>query len=652
MGQKRNNRRATRNCDPRRQDPAGAPAVGQGAAQRGPAGGGNSLSESRRRHHYLVPAICGLLLLAVGLVYSQAVRYEFINYDDNETVYEHPQVTQGLTARGIGWAFTHRHALNWVPLTCISHMLDWQLYGPAAGGHHLTNVVLHAVSTVLLFLVLQSMTGRGWPSALAAALFALHPLRVESVVWVTERKDVLSGLFFLLTLAAYVGYVRHRFSVARYLEVMVFFAMGLMAKPMLVTLPVVLLLLDYWPLGRFADSSCSRSTPPIAKRSTSPNFFASALSQFRFSWQIVIEKIPLLLLAAVSCVVTLTQGSALAVNEHLSLVWRLGNAVISYGIYLGQFFVPTGLAVVYPRSLFDVQLGRFFEALLVLLGITAVALVWRRKLPYLLIGWLWYLVMLVPVIGLVQIGVQAVADRFTYLPQIGLCIALAWGAADAACGSPHRRWAGGIASALVLMVLMGCAWRQTSFWRDSQTLWTHALACTAGNSVAHSGLGNALTSRGRFDEALDQFQRAVEISPDLAKAHYHLGIALARQGRADEAMVQYQKATAIDPDFVNAQCNFGNCLSRRGRFDEAMIHYQKALDVNPDLAEVNYSLGTALLCQGQLDKAVACYRKSLALSEQQKNRTLAESSRQRIAQCENTKSLPPISPSLHGPQAK
>ena len=596
--------------------------------------------KGRRRHPYLVPALGGLLLLAVGLVFGQAVGYGFVDYDDPETVYEHPQVTQGMTEENVEWAFTHRHVFNWVPLTCISHMLDWQLYGPRAGGHHLTNILLHAATAVLLFLVLWSMTGHVWPSALAAVLFAVHPLRVESVAWVTERKDVLSGLFFVLTLAAYVDYVRHRFSMVRYLGVMVLFAMGLMAKPMLVTLPLVLLLLDYWPLQRGAE----RPAPDVT---SSP-----PLPRGRILWRLVMEKLPLVLLVAASSVATLTQGKALAANERLSFAWRIGNALISYVIYVGQSLCPTGLAVLYPRSGLALPLLRVYGAFVLLVGITAVTVIWRRKYPYLLIGWLWYLIMLVPVIGLVQIGVQAMADRFTYLPQIGLCMAAAWGAADIAHRWPRRRWAFGVVSALALAVLMGCAWRQTSFWRDSETMWGHTVDCTRENAAAHLGLGNTLSKRGQYDEAALHLEQAVELNPSFAKGHYDLGLVLTQQGRADAAMTEYQKAVQIDPDMVAAQCNFGNALSRRGRFDEAMPHYRKAIDVNPNLVEAHFNLAAALSCCGRFDEAAAYYRTALRLAEQQNNRPFAAASRAWLARYKAGKSLSPPGTPSHGSQTK
>ena len=395
---------------------------------------------ARTWRRFQVLAVCGLLFLAVALVFGQTVRHEFVTLDDDEYVYENPHVLHGLNLPGITWAFTQRN-IYWGPTLWLSFMVDGQLYGPGPGGYHLSNVLLHAATAVLLFLVLRRMTGRLWPSALVAALFAVHPLRVESVAWVTERKDVLGGLFFVLTLGAYVGYARHRFSIARYAAVMVFFVLGVAAKPTLLTVPPLLLLLDYWPLGRVAQSG--------------------RLSAF---WRLTVEKVPLFLIMAACCTLFVSgQTKALTSAGQFSWSWRLGNAMISYVGYLGQSLYPAGLAVVYPRLGPSLPPGKLAAALLVLTAITAAALASRRRCPYFFIGWLWYLGMLVPTIGFVQFGVQTVADRFTYLPQIGLCIALAWGAADVFRRWPNRRWLYGIMSAVLLALLMGGAAHRRRF---------------------------------------------------------------------------------------------------------------------------------------------------------------------------------------------
>jgi tetratricopeptide (TPR) repeat protein len=548
-------------------------------------------------------AVCGVLLLAVGLVFGQTVRHAFVNYDDTVYVCGNPYVAAGLTAQGIAWAFTNR-AIYWGPMTWLSFMLDDQLYGLNAGGYHLTNMLLHAATAILLFLVLRSMTGRLWPSALAAALFAIHPLRVESVAWVTERKDVLSGLFFMLTLGAYVHYVRHRFSFVRYGAVMVFFALGLMAKPTLIMLPPLLLLLDYWPLGRMGATSVE--APPAFGGREPKRLVAVA--------RLVIEKLPLVALVAVCCTMFVSaQTTALSPNERFSWSWRIGNALISYVAYLGQSFYPVGLAVLYPRPGLDLPVARILGSGLVLLGITAAAVLERRRRPYLLVGWLWYLGTLAPVIGLVQFGIQAMADRFTYLTQIGLYIAVAWGMADVCRSSVSRRWAGSVASTLALAALMGCAWRQTTFWYNSETMWNRVLACTSDNFLAQTNLGQFLVAEGQLDEAIGHYRKALKIDPDYVYARYNLAFALARQGHLDEAIVHYQKGLERKPDEAGVHYALGLALAGRGRLDEAVAHYRRSLEIQPHDAETHYQLGMALAGQGRFDEAMANFHKALEI---------------------------------------
>ena len=453
------------------------------------------MSQSSRTTRRTVLAVCCLLALAVAAVFAQTVRHEFINFDDNVYVYDNPPIADGVTAGAIAWSFTSFHASNWHPLTWLSHALDCQLYGPhRPGWHHLTNVVLHAAVAIALFLVLWQMTGNLWPSAFVAAVFAVHPLRVESVAWVAERKDLLSGLFFMLTLGAYLRYVRHPFSWGRYLSVIAVFALGLMAKPMLVTLPFVLLLLDYWPLGRFSLRGgadilvCQGDGGDSGRQEYLPH--RPALRR------LIVEKIPLLALAAASCVVTsLAQHSAIIPIDFAPVSSRIANALFSYVAYVGQFFYPSGLALFYPYPSAGIPLWKVVGAVAVLVGISAAAVLARRRLPYLFVGWFWYVGMLVPVIGLMQVGLQAMADRYTYLPQIGLCIAVTWGAANVAVRWPYRRWVYGVASLSLVAGLMAGAWRQTSYWNNSKTLWTRTLACTTGNVFAHNNLGGFGQSR-------------------------------------------------------------------------------------------------------------------------------------------------------------
>lgn len=544
---------------------------------------------------YQAAAICGLLLLAVGLVFGQTVRHEFINLDDGADVYLNPHVTGGLTAESVKWAITERYAGVWMPATWISHILDWQFYGSNAGGHHLTNVLLHAASAVLLFLVLRRLTGRLWPSALVAAVFAIHPLRVESVAWVTERKDVLSGLFFMLALGAYVGYVRHRFSIVRYLAVVVPFALGLMAKPMLVTFPFLLLLLDYWPLGRW-------NVPATGRRLGIPS-------------RLVLEKIPLLALTAISCAIAIwaygSEGTNLLAQRY-PLPWRIENALISYVSYLGMFFYPANLAVPYPRPGLDVPLWKVLGAVVVLVVLTWAAFGARRKRPYLLVGWLWYVGMLVPVSGVLQFGMQTMADRFTYLPQIGLCLALTWGLADALESWPLRRPVYGVAAVLLLAVLMGCAWRQASFWRDNMTLWDRVLACTSENGLAHHALGNTFLSLGQPDKAIEHFQVATAIEPDDPDYHYNFGVALAAVGRLDDAIEQYRKTVAIQPKNAVAHNNLGNALLVKGQIDEALSACQEALRLDPQFAEAHFNVGNIWCLRGRIDEAIAEYQQAVS----------------------------------------
>ncbi len=606
MGRKRNSRRTLSSRDPRQHGQAGSRSAGQGTVPGVAIRRDNfsSLPQSERRNLGKVLAICGLLLLAVGLVFGQTVGYDFVNYDDDVYVYKNPQIAHGLTFSGITWVFTHSHGANWHPLTGLSHMVDCQLDGLHAGGHHLTNVLLHAATAIVLFLVLRRMTGGFWPSALVAALFAVHPLRVESVAWISERKDVLSGLFFVLTLGAYVRYVRGPFSLGRYLLVAVLLTLGLMAKPMLVTLPLVLLLLDYWPLGRMTAGAWEDIS--VARGGRTDHFF--------FPQRLLLEKLPLLLLAVTSCLMTLwAQARASALNEQIPLGSRIANALVSYVAYLGQLFCPVGLAAHYPHPEGDLPVWEVMGALVVLACISAGVLAWRRRYPYVLVGWLWYVGMLVPVIGLVQVGKIAMADRYTYLPQIGLGIALAWGAIDVCRSWPYRRWLCGVTSGLVLAALTGCAWRQTSFWRDSETLWNHALACTSQAFVVHTNLGHALANQGRMDEAMAHYQKALEIQPNYVEAHNNLGYAFACLDRFDEAMAQYQEAVEIQPDCVEARYNLGNALARLDRFDEAITQYRKALDVRPDYAEAHNNLGYALANRGRMDEAMAQYRKALEI---------------------------------------
>jgi protein O-mannosyl-transferase len=549
-----------------------------------------------------IAAISVLLLLAITLVFGQTHRYDFVNLDDNVGIYENPYVMQGLTAESLHWAFNNRLVENWGPLTWISHEAVWQFFGQDAGWHHLVNLALHALTAVLLFLVLQKMTAAVWASAFAAALWAIHPMRVESVAWVTERKDVLSGLFFMATLWAYAGYVRRQ-SPARhvaYATMMAVFALGLLSKPTLVTLPCVMLLLDYWPLRRFA-----------ASEATGPSSSTRDAERSR-TVRLLIEKLPLFALSAACCAATFW---AERVTEYPTrgAWWRIGNATIAYVDYLQQFFWPAGLALLYPRRPDVLPLWQVLAAAVVLLGVTAAAFIWRRKCPYLLTGWLWYLGTLLPAVGLVPFGNEAPADRFTYLPQIGLCVALAWSVADCCRGRLALRWVCGIASIAVLAALTGCAWQQTSYWRNSETLWNRSLACIPNNYWAHTYLGNDLARAGRADDAIVQFRKALAIKPDYADANYSMGVAEASRGRTEEAIDYYTRAVKANRNHALAQNNLGHALLSCGEFYKALEHLKEALRLNPDFAEAHYNCGLALHSLGHFPAAATEYKEAVRI---------------------------------------
>jgi protein O-mannosyl-transferase len=550
-----------------------------------------------------VLAVSALLVAMVACVFVQTVGYEFVNLDDSVDIYGNPSITQGVTRDALHWAFTSPLNGNWVPLRWISHMVDWQLFGENAGGHHVVNVILHALNSVLLFLVLRKMTTDFWSCAFAAALWAIHPLRVESVAWVTERKDVLSGFFFMLTLWTYASYVRQQLCTTRsilwFLAVVAFFVLGLLSKPMLVTLPCVMLLLDYWPLNRIG----------------SPWSLSGVL------WRVV-EKIPLFALVAGSCVLALWAERTGEYPAH-GAWWRFGTVVLSYIAYLRDFFWPANLSLLHPVPGPDLPVGAVWGAAVLLLVITILGVVLVRKRPYLLVGWLWYLGMMLPVIGLYSFGDESSADRFTYLPQIGLCLAIAWSANDWCRSLPIRRWACGIAGVSVLAVLIGCAWHQTTYWRNSETLWNRSIACNSQNYNAHTMLGIALVTKGDTNEAISHFRMAITtiesqnrelVPPSYYQANLNLGIAEAALGHDEEAIACYQKAIAKEnPYYAEAQNNLGYGLLLRGDSYGGLTHIDEALRIRSAFAEAHYNRGLALHALKHFDGAMAEYRKAIRL---------------------------------------
>jgi tetratricopeptide (TPR) repeat protein len=555
---------------------------------------------------WTIPGVCIFLAVITLAVFGQTVRYEFVNYDDDFYVYDNSAVKSGLTLKSISWAFTFRYPYYWQPLGLLSHILDCQLYGLAPAGHHLTNVLLHATAAVLLFLVLRQMTGALWRSAFVAAVFAIHPLRVESVAWVSERKDMLHGVFFMLTIGAYVRYARRPWSLARYLAVVLLFVFGLMSKPTLMTLPFVLLLLDYWPLKRFVPLA----TPGDVSGTKSTGWRSYRPVVIRM----IVEKLPLFMLSAASCMqAAIGNSPAFGGNKSLSIILRISNAMVSYVAYIWQMICPVKLAVLYPLPVEGLPLGEVIGAVILLVFISTALFLLRQRHPCYLVGWLWYLGMLVPTIGFIQAGAQARADRYTYLPQIGLYLLLTWAAADLCAGWRHRRVMLGGCSTIILISLIFCARAQTSYWRNSESLWTHTLACTSDNFVGDNNLGEVLLKKGSVNEAIAQFQKALQIEPDFAEARNNLGNALLRKGSLDEAIAHYQRALQIKPDYAEARNNLGNALLQKGKVDEAIAYYQRALQIKPDSAEAHNNLGEALLKKGNVDEAISHYQRALQI---------------------------------------
>jgi Flp pilus assembly protein TadD len=525
-------------------------------------------------------------------------HYPFVNYDDQEYIYQNPEVTNGLTWHGLKWAFTTGMSANWHPVTWLSHMLDVQLFVANAGAHHLTNVVFHLASTVLLFWLLLQTTGKPGPSSFVAALFAVHPLHVESVAWLSERKDVLSTFFALLTIWAYVRYVR-RPRRARYFTVLGFFALGLMSKPMLVTLPFVLFLLDFWPLRRFTRRDLSK---------------VGALIR---------EKIPLVILAGISSLITFfvqKAGGAVAGLEIVPITARTANAFIAYFSYLSRMLWPAKLVALYPVQA-TVQ-DWWWAAALALLGISVVAVWMADRRPYIPVGWFWYLGTLVPVIGLVQVGRQATADRYTYVPLIGLFLIVAFGAGEALAG---LRWPSYLLPIAASLAIAACIWEsriQLRYWSSSPALWEHALTVPEENPIAHLGLALALSTQGKFDEAGTHLAETVRIEPGqrftklYSDAQYNLGIGLLNGGKTDkldEVATHFTEALVAKPDLAEAHNGLGIVYMTQGKMDSARTELSEAIRLKPDYAGAHNNLGTVLGNQGLVDDAISEYGKAVRL---------------------------------------
>ncbi len=552
--------------------------------------------------------ICLLLVLLILASYAQVRDHDFVSYDDPDYVSANPHLREGFTATSVAWALTAEYAGNWHPLTWISHMLDIQLFGLNPGPHHLMSVVFHAANALLLFLVLKRMTGMLGQSAFVAGLFALHPLHVESVAWVAERKDVLSTLFWMLTLWFYARYVE-RPGVKRYLMTLLSFALGLMAKPMLVTLPFVLLLLDFWPLGR--TFSTKPATNAMAARAALPKSRDWNFAVFK----LVREKLPFLILAVLSSVMTfhVQRGSGAVATVHaLPLVSRIENALLSYLRYIAKMVWPADLTVFYPYS------PRFLwwqvaAAGLLLLCVSLLVLRWSIRRPYLAVGWFWYVGTLAPVIGIVQVGIQAMADRYTYAPLVGLWMMIAWGVPEFFIARRNGWIALSTLAALVILACAVCTWKQVGYWKSSVGLFQHALEATANNFVAYNDLGSAIEKQGRAEEAIACYRKALRIKPDFVLAQSNLGAALGKQGKLQEGVAHLREALRLKPDHADAQNNLGIALALQGKNEEAMWHFLEAIRVKPDHANARYNLGRVLMEQGRLDEAIVQFSEVLQI---------------------------------------
>jgi len=544
------------------------------------------------------------LLVALGLaavtlaVYGQVLTHQFINYDDDNYIWNNPMVIDGLTLKEIRWAFTTFHAASWHPITWLSLMLDSQVFGLNAGPRVFGNALLHSANTILLFLFLKRVTGATWRSAIVAALFALHPLHVESVAWATERKDTLSTFFGLLCLLAYVRYVEKPGG-WRYAFVAGWLALGLMTKAMLVSWPFLLLLLDYWPFRRLEWQP------------------ANGIKEFAKAWlPLLREKLPLFCLAAVCMVLTYiaqVRWGGIADLSDWPLPWRLAHSLVSYAKYLELTFWPHGLAIYYPSSPQVAPAWQWGAALILLGTITAVALRSARKRPYLIVGWLWFLGMLVPVIGLVRAGDQAIANHFTYFPLIGLFIALVFGLADLASAWRLGRVFIVTAAAVIILLLAFLTTVQVSRWRDSETLYGYTLSVTSDNAVVQNNLGSALGQRGKHAEAIPHFAEAVRIRPNYFDALENLGMALREQGKAAEAVGFYQRAIRVKPDSAKTHWQLGLALEDQGKNDDALQQFYEAMKLTPQDSGMRTNLGLKLARRGELAEATEQLNEALRL---------------------------------------
>jgi protein O-mannosyl-transferase len=538
--------------------------------------------------------ICLLLAAVTFVLYWPVTRADFINFDDNLYVTDNAHVQSGVRSEEISWAFTTGHAANWHPLTWVSHMLDWQVYGTNAGGHHLTNLLFHIANSLLLFGFLQFVTGACWRSAVVAALFAWHPVHVESVAWISERKDVLSTFLWLLTMIAYVWYVR-RPGRSRYAVVLLLFALGLLAKPMVVTLPIALLLLDIWPLQR-------------ASLGRTQHQETTWIDQWK---PLLLEKLPMLALAGIASLITIyvqSLGGAVA-QLHLSIAARVTNALVAYVRYLGKIIWPDHLAVFYPHYYWP--WWQVAGAILVLGLLLALIVRSGKTRPYLITGWFWYLITLLPVIGLIQVGEQSMADRYTYIPSIGLFIMVAWGISEVLAHRPSQQLTLVTLTSLALAGCLLCTRSQLRYWQNSAALFSHALEVTGENRVARNYLTQALSKSAQLDAAIRHYGDELRKNPNSDRIHNELGLVLDTRRKYREATNHYAIALQLNPKNATAHFNYGMTLVTLDQLDEAISHYVAALTLKPDYSEADTQLTLALTQQGKSKEAIDRFRATL-----------------------------------------
>jgi protein O-mannosyl-transferase len=553
--------------------------------------------------------ICTFLMLATFCSYSQLKDHEFINFDDDLYITNNLNVQAGLSSESVLWAFTTSHPPYWHPVTWLSHIIDYQLYGLHPKGHYLTNLFLHISSVLMLFIVLLRMTGALWQSGFVAAMFALHPLNIESVAWIAERKNVLSTFFWLITVWAYI-YYSEKPNFKRYGLVFFFFTLGLMSKPMLVTLPFVLLLLDYWPLGRWKLGQERGIDEVLDKKTTNrPEFL-----------KLLLEKIPLLLLAIGLSIATFYfQNIAGAVKslDIFPLQVRLANAIVSYFEYLGKMLWPSGLSILYPHPGNNLSTWQVILCGMALAGITIFSIRLIRKLPYFAVGWFWYLGTLIPVIGVVQVGGQAMADRFVYIPLIGIFIIVAWGLPELISKWRYKEKVLSVSSGIIIFTLLITTWEQVSHWKNSITIFRHTIRVTDTKhpsfAVIHNNFGVALFADRKNEEAISHFKMAIKLMPTDIKAHYNLGIALFAGQKNEEAIAHYKMAIKLQPNYTSAHYNLGNALFAVKKTEEAISHYKMAIELMPNLSNAHYNLGYALVQKGDMKEAAHHFRETLKL---------------------------------------